>query len=109
MTDKQADDEVGQVPVPPTIARTGAVAAVPSELDDKVVPRKQVWSWALWDWATQPFNTVILTFVFAALYLTSESFIDPEIVALGEDILPSEARSTSLRLASDSPALSPAS
>jgi len=85
MTDKQADDEVGQVPVPPTIARTGAVAAVPSELEDKVVPRKHVWSWALWDWATQPFNTVILTFVFAALYLTSESFIDPDIVALGED------------------------
>lgn len=85
MTDKQADNEVGQVPVPPTVARTGAVSAVPAELGSKAVPRKQVWSWALWDWATQPFNTVIVTFVFAALYLTSDSFIDPEIAALGPD------------------------
>jgi UMF1 family MFS transporter len=50
-----------------------------------VIPRKQVWSWALWDWATQPFNTVILTFVFTALYLTSDSFISPELAALPED------------------------
>ncbi|BDZ61123.1 hypothetical protein GCM10025873_09140 [Demequina sediminis] len=42
-------------------------------------------AWAMWDWATQPFNSVIITFVFTALYLTSESFIDPEIAALGED------------------------
>src|SRR5690554_445286 len=47
------------------------------------VSRKQVWSWALWDWATQPFNSVILTFVFTALYLTSDAFIDPAIAALG--------------------------
>lgn len=47
--------------------------------------RRRVRSWALWDWATQPFNTVILTFVFTALYLTSEAFIDPEIAALGDD------------------------
>ena len=45
--------------------------------------RKKVWSWALWDWATQPFNSVILTFVFTALYLTSDAFIDPAIAALG--------------------------
>lgn len=48
-------------------------------------PRKRVWSWALWDWATQPFNSVLLTFVFVPLYLTSEAFIDPEIAALGTD------------------------
>lgn len=29
--------------------------------------------WAMWDWGSQPFNTVITTFVFA-VYLTSESF-----------------------------------
>jgi UMF1 family MFS transporter len=70
----------------PTMANTGAVAAVGLDLQaDKVVPRKQVWSWALWDWATQPFNTVILTFVFTALYLTSDSFISPELAALPED------------------------
>jgi UMF1 family MFS transporter len=41
-----------------------------------------VFSWALWDWSNQPFNTVILTFVFTALYLTSDSFLMPEQVAL---------------------------
>ncbi|WP_083979869.1 MFS transporter [Demequina salsinemoris] len=45
----------------------------------------RVVAWALWDWATQPFNSVIVTFVFTALYLTSEAFIDPAIAALGED------------------------
>ena len=49
--------------------------------DERRIPRKQVVSWALWDWATQPFNTVIVTFVFTALYLTSDSFIDPETLA----------------------------
>lgn len=33
----------------------------------------KVISWALWDWGTQPFATVITTFVFA-VYLTSSSF-----------------------------------
>ncbi|WP_402465236.1 MFS transporter [Isoptericola aurantiacus] len=47
--------------------------------------RRRVRSWALWDWATQPFNTVVLTFVFTALYLTKDSFIDPAVAALGED------------------------
>ena len=75
-----------KTPKIPTIANTGAVAAVGLDLQaDKVVPRKQVWSWALWDWATQPFNTVILTFVFTALYLTSDAFITPELAALPED------------------------
>ncbi len=45
---------------------------------------RQVLSWALWDWATQPFNSVILTFVFTALYLTSDTFLDPAVAALGE-------------------------
>ncbi|MEI5583499.1 MULTISPECIES: MFS transporter [unclassified Agromyces] len=51
---------------------------------DRPVPRRQVWSWALWDWGTQPFNSVILTFVFTALYLTSDWFLDPAIAELGE-------------------------
>ena len=53
-------------------ASTATVAA-----EDIRVPRKQVFSWAMWDWATQPFNTVILTFVFVALYLVSDDFIAP--------------------------------
>lgn len=49
------------------------------------VPRRQVISWALWDWGTQPFNTVILTFVFTALYLTTDAFLDPAVAALETD------------------------
>ncbi len=48
------------------------------------MPRRQVVSWALWDWATQPLNTVIITFVFTALYLVSDAFLDPVVAALGE-------------------------
>ncbi len=33
----------------------------------------KVAAWAMWDWGTQPFNTVITTFVFS-VYLTSEAF-----------------------------------
>ncbi len=35
--------------------------------------RGKVFSWALWDWATQPFATVITTFVFGA-YIVSSYF-----------------------------------
>ncbi|CAN5221836.1 MFS transporter [soil metagenome] len=52
---------------------------------DRKIPRKQVFSWALWDWSNQPFNTVILSFVFTALYLTKDSFLDPKIAALADD------------------------
>lgn len=69
----------------PVMANTGAVAAIGLDLQEgKIIPRKQVWSWALWDWATQPFNTVILTFIFTALYLTTGAFLPPEIAALPE-------------------------
>lgn len=52
---------------------------------DRPAPKKQVYSWALWDWATQPFNTVIVTFVFTALYLTTDAFLPPEIAALAPE------------------------
>ncbi|MFT4220605.1 MAG: MFS transporter [Microbacterium sp.] len=48
-------------------------------------PRTRVWSWALWDWATQPFNSVILTFVFVPLYLASPSFLPADIAAQNAD------------------------
>jgi len=76
----------GTVPTPPPTANThaiGPLASMSLEDDDaKVVPRKQVISWALWDWATQPFNSVILTFVFASLYLVSDSFLPADVAAL---------------------------
>ena len=60
-----------------TMPPAGEEAAAP-------IPRSRVMAWALWDWATQPFNSVIITFVFTALYLTSDHFIDPALVPLGE-------------------------
>ncbi len=70
----------------PTTANTGAIAAVGLDLQEgKVIPRRQVFSWALWDWATQPFNSVIITFVFTALYLVTEVFIPADIAALADD------------------------
>ncbi|MBC7590005.1 MAG: MFS transporter [Salinibacterium sp.] len=70
----------------PVTANTGAMLAVGLDLQEgKVIPRKQVRSWALWDWATQPFNSVILTFIFTALYLTTDVFLPADIAALPED------------------------
>jgi UMF1 family MFS transporter len=72
-------------PVPPATADSGAIRVMGLQLQEgRVIPRRQVFSWALWDWATQPFNSVILTFVFTALYLTSDTFLDPAVAALGE-------------------------
>lgn len=47
--------------------------------------KRTVWSWAFWDWATQPFNSVILTFVWVSLYLVSDEFLAPEIAAQNDD------------------------
>jgi len=75
----------------PTTANTLAVGVVGLDLQaDKVVPRKQVFAWALWDWATQPFNTVILTFVWVPSFLTSYFFLDPALAASG--VLPDGTR-----------------
>ncbi|MDR0285458.1 MAG: MFS transporter [Propionibacteriaceae bacterium] len=38
--------------------------------------KSRVLGWALWDWGTQPFNTVIITFVFS-VYLTTGSYFNP--------------------------------
>ncbi len=48
--------------------------------DGATIPKRRVWSWALWDWATQPFNTVLITFVWVPSYLTSTFFVDPAAV-----------------------------
>lgn len=71
---------------PPATADSGAVPVMGLDLRENAqAPRSTVFSWALWDWATQPFNTVILTFIFTALYLTTEAFLPPDIAALGEN------------------------
>ncbi len=46
----------------------------PSALDlAPPTSRRRVLAWGMWDWGTQPFNTVITTFVFS-VYITSEAF-----------------------------------
>jgi len=71
-------------PAVPATANTGAIAAMGLDLQEgKVVPRKQVFSWALWDWATQPFNSVILTFVWVPSFLTSSFFLEPSLAQQG--------------------------
>ncbi|MGL5912411.1 MAG: MFS transporter, partial [Phycicoccus sp.] len=35
--------------------------------------KRRVLAWSMWDWGAQPYNTVIITFVFA-VYITSDSF-----------------------------------
>ena len=38
------------------------------------------WSWALWDWAEQPYPTIIQTFIFAT-YLASDYFGNPDDIS----------------------------
>lgn len=52
------------------------------EAERPPVPRRRVVSWAMWDWATQPFNSVILTFVFAPLFLISANLLPDDIASL---------------------------
>ena len=49
-----------------------------SDADDKPVQvsKKGIWGWMLFDWAAQPFHTLILTFIFAP-YFTSFIAADP--------------------------------
>ncbi len=74
-------------PPPPATASTGAMAAATAIYQEAgshaPVPRKRVISWALWDWATQPFNSVLLTFVWVPSFLVSPFFLDPAVAALG--------------------------
>ncbi len=68
-----------QPPSPSDSRALGAIGDVFQNAVERDIPRKQVRSWAMWDWAMQPFNTVILTFVWIALYLTSRQFLDPAV------------------------------
>jgi len=88
MADETPDNGVaGSTPIKvPVTTTTGAILAVGLDLQEgKVIPPRQVRSWALWDWATQPFNSVILTFIFTALYLTTDVFLPADVAALDDD------------------------
>jgi len=75
MTDRRDDAAVP----PPNTSTAALIAFGANAAGDVEIPRKRVISWAMWDWALQPFNTVILTFVWIALYLTSRMFLEPEV------------------------------
>jgi len=69
---------------PSPIAATSQTAEHPIsglDLQGDTTDKRKVWSWALYDWAMQPFNTVILTFVFTAMYLVSDRFVDQAVVS----------------------------
>ncbi len=72
-------------PAPQASANSGAIGVLGLELrGDEPPTKKQVYSWALWDWATQPFSTVILTFIFTALYLATDAFLPADVAALSD-------------------------
>ena len=72
----------GSVSSGPSSEHVLSTAALHADgLDDTPVPGRRVFAWALWDWATQPFNSVILTFVFVSLYLVSDAFLPADIAA----------------------------
>lgn len=72
-------------PVPDSNSAPHVDSDPTSRATEPPVPAKQVWSWAFWDWATQPFNSVILTFVFVSLYLVSDAFLPDAIAAQNAD------------------------
>jgi UMF1 family MFS transporter len=65
----------------PVTTTDGALEVMGLDLQEGIqVPRRRIFAWAFYDWATQPFNTVLLTFVWVPSYLTSTFFIDPAVV-----------------------------
>jgi UMF1 family MFS transporter len=78
-------DVTPTAPAGSPVAEPTTPPATGLELRTGTVPRRQVVSWALWDWATQPFNSVIVTFVFTALYLTGDAFLPADVAALDGD------------------------
>ncbi|WP_110590003.1 MFS transporter [Microbacterium suaedae] len=73
-------------PSPPATADSEAVPVLglQAQLDDAPTKKSTVLAWAFWDWGLQPFNTVILTFIFTALYLTTDAFLPAEVQALDD-------------------------
>ncbi len=69
-------------PAPDAVAASGERTSS-AGLSTAPVPRRRVFAWALWDWATQPFNSVLLTFVWVPSFLVSPFFLDPSVAASG--------------------------
>ncbi|MCX8528552.1 MAG: MFS transporter [Rhodoluna sp.] len=48
--------------------------------EPKATSKLATWAWSLWDWAEQPYPTIIQTFIFAT-YITSSYFGDPHVLS----------------------------
>ncbi len=68
-----------QPPAPHDIE--GGLDLTRGTLATEKAPAWKVLSWGMWDWGTQPFQTVITTFVFS-VYLTSPAFGDKDSTSL---------------------------
>ena len=58
----------------------GATTSSPNQLLTPGRRKLATWSWALWDWAEQPYPTIIQTFIFAT-YLASDYFGKPDDIS----------------------------
>lgn len=67
-------------PTPPSADETAPDLEV-GNLGTLRAPGWKVFSWGMWDWGTQPFATVITTFVFS-VYLTSDAFGDNDTTSM---------------------------
>lgn len=61
------------------------VFGLQKDLGEGPTKKLTILAWALWDWGLQPFNTIILTFIFTALYLTTDAFLPADVAALADD------------------------
>ena len=77
---------MSEIPRPSAAADSEAVPVLGLQKQLGTAPTKKstILSWALWDFGLQPFNTIIVTFIFTALYLTTDAFLPADVAALAD-------------------------
>ncbi len=53
------------------MTETASLSQEPASTAHRYADRKGIWGWMLFDWAAQPFHTVIITFVFAPYFASA--------------------------------------
>lgn len=86
---------------PKDLPATADSAALPvmglsQQLGKEPAKRSKILAWAFWDWGLQPFHTVLVTFIFTPLYLTTDAFLTPEQRALDPESAEYEAATAGL-------------
>lgn len=78
---------MSDAPRPKATADSAAlpVMGLAKQLEKEPVKRSKIVAWAFWDWGLQPFHTVLVTFIFTPLYLTTDAFLTPAQQALPDD------------------------